>query len=304
MARCARQTNYAPVGVVTENDRAIFRLLWQARCADTGNIANLGLFSTKNGSLSGVFKRLRRLEESGYLDSYRLPMPVYDPFTDASGKEQNRLREQLRRIWTLKGRAIRELQKTGEDEFASTTSPYTLAQRNEPNHAVFAHEVFALWATQTLEASLTDPDAGVICKIKASEKQTRRAQATADGKTDFYDFSGNPGGSKLTPDWSLEVTDQRTGKRKLVLLEYDQGYYRKGELRRKLDTVNDTDAYWMEVSESYDAVELWLVGANSTVRERHKRWLADDVGGDFNHLSEKVKFKSLREVMGVAYDEM
>jgi hypothetical protein len=145
-----RKTSYAPVAKITDNDLRVMAFLWQARCADTGNVANLGLYSTKNGSLAGVFKRLRRLEEAGLLRSYRLPMPVFRELTDKNGAVTNRLVEDTRRIWLLRGKGIKELRKSGADKYQSGTSPYNQAQRLAPQPSNFAHEILALWAAQCL----------------------------------------------------------------------------------------------------------------------------------------------------------
>src|ERR1700693_4576093 len=101
MAR-QRKTSYAPAAQITENDLRVMAFLWQARCADTGNVAGLGLSSNQNGSRAGVFKRLRKLEEAGFLRSYRLPMPVFAELTDKNGRITNRLVEDTRRIWLLR----------------------------------------------------------------------------------------------------------------------------------------------------------------------------------------------------------
>jgi hypothetical protein len=303
MAR-RRNTSYAPAAQITDNDLRVMSFLWQARCADTGNVANLGLYSTKNGSLAGVYKRLKRLEAAGFLRSYRLPMPVFEETTDRNGKITNRLGEDNRRIWLLRGKGIKELQKTTSEKYQSGTSVYNQAQRLAPQPSSFAHEVFALWAAQSLEARLTDDEN--LCRISASEHELRKQQAKAVGKRDFYDFAGAPGGSKVNPDWALELTSRAGEGKKLVLLEYDQGYYRRSDLRRKLDLVNGDDGYWNDMAEIYDSVELWLVGANSTVSARHKRWLKPYIDGEYNKLREVVRFRSLRDVMGGddAYDAM
>jgi len=302
MAR-ERKTSYAPAAQITDNDLRVMAFLWQARCADTGNVANLGLYSTKNGSLAGVFKRLRKLEEAGFLRSYRLPMPVFKELTDKNGRITNRLVEDTRRIWLLRGKGIKELRKTGADEYQSGTSPYNQAQRLAPQPANFAHEVFALWAAQSLAARLTDDEH--VCRIIASEHQLRKQQAKAEGKQGFWDFSA-AGGSKINPDWALEVTDTATGKTRLCALEYDASYYRRRDLCRKLFVVNGDDDYWNEVAEGYDdGIELWLIGANATVSARHKRWLRQEIGGEYSKLRDRVRFRSLRELMGGdAYDAM
>ena len=301
MAR-QRKTSYAPVAQLTANDLRVMAFLWQARCADTGNVANLGLYSTKNGSLSGVFKRLRRLEEAGFLRSYRLPMPVFRELTDKNGTITNRLVEDTRRIWLLRGKGIKELRKSGADDYQSGTSPYNQAQRLAPQPSNFAHEILALWAAQSLEKHLTD--GRNECRIIASEHQLRKQQARAEGKSDFYDFSGTPGGSKVNPDWALEVTDTATGARRLVLVEADAGSYRRRDVTRKLDLVNGDDDYWTQVADGYeDGVELWLIGANSTVAARHGRWLNHAIGNPYSRLQQTVKTRSLRELMGdEAYD--
>jgi hypothetical protein len=303
MAR-ERKTKYAPAAQITENDLHVMAFLWQARCADTGNVANLGLYSTKNGSLAGVFKRLRRLEEAGFLRSYRLPMPVFKELTDKNGVITNRLVEDTRRIWLLRGKGIKELRKSGADEYQSGTSPYNQAQRLAPQPSNFTHEILALWAAQSLAASLTNGES--TCRIIASEHQLRKQQAKAEGKSDFYDFSGTPGGSKVNPDWALEVTDRITGSKRLVLAEADSGSYRRRDVLRKTDLVNGDDDYWNEVAEGYeDGVELWLVGANSTVSARHRRWLRPLIGNQYSRLQRTVKTRSLRELMGgEAYDAM
>jgi len=299
-----RKTSYAPAAQITANDLRVMGFLWQARCADTGNVAKLGLYSTKGGSLAGVFKRLRRLEEAGFLRSYRLPVPVFKELTDKNGTTTNRLVEDTRRIWLLRGKGIRELRKTGADEYLSGTSPYNQAARLAPQPSNLAHEILALWAAQSLKASLTHGD--YECRILASEHQLRKQQAKAVGKSDFYDFSGAPGGSKVTPDWALEVTNKATGSKKLVLVEADSGFYRRRDVSRKLDLVNGEDDYWNEVAEAYDdGAELWLIGANSTVSARHRRWLKSATENPYSRLHDAVKTRSLRELMGdEAYDAM
>ena len=136
----------------------------------------------------------RKLEEAGFLRSYRLPMPVFKELTDKNGRITNRLVEDTRRIWLLRGKGIKELRKSGADEYQSGTSPYNQAQRLAPQPANFAHEVFALWAAQSLAARLTDDEH--VCRIKASEHQLRKQQAKADGKQGFYAFgaAATPGG--------------------------------------------------------------------------------------------------------------
>ena len=74
----------------------------------------------------------------------------------------------------------------------------------------------------------------------------------------------------------------------------------------KVVLVNGDDDYWSEVAEGYDdGIELWLIGANATVSARHQRWLRQEIGGEYSKLRDRVRFRSLRELMGGdAYDAM
>lgn len=273
-----------------DQDLELFKYLYKNRVANFGNLRDANIWKG-----TGVFRRVKQLVEAGYLEDTRYSHPELVPYETRSGKTLYETKHQDYHAITLAAPAIRILQSTGEDEYHSTTSANERARRRSWRNTggqldYFRHACKTLEAVQTLTRQNTNPN--ITYEVGQTEWELRDEAALLAGKKGFFDYAGD---TKVTPDYTVVRADKAIGKRTLLALEFDAGYYGPKKIQEKLRIVEGDD-YWQNKAATYDDFKLVFLGYSDAVRNRDHRYAEQVAGGENGVARTRCEFYSLNDL--------